>query len=171
LIIRSPDGARGKQVDDICEAIDLIPTFIEALGGTVPAHKLEGQSLQPYLCDIAQKPECKTAVFAELDYSHRRARQTLGLAVDETRAWMVFDGRWKYIHYKGFRPQLFDLDTDPQECCDIGGDADYQTEIDRLHGILFNWLSSRKINTTLKAQDIEARTDSWKAKGIIFGEW
>jgi hypothetical protein len=30
------------------------------------------------------------------------------------------DGRCKYVHYVGHRPELFDLDTDPQEANDLG---------------------------------------------------
>ena len=35
---------------------------------------------------------------------------------------MVSDGRWKYIHASGFRPMLYDLESDPQEFDDRGAD-------------------------------------------------
>ena len=42
--------------------------------------------------------------------------------MSDCRVGMVFDGRWKYIHFEGFRAMLFDTDTDtdPDELCDLG---------------------------------------------------
>ena len=34
---------------------------------------------------------------------------------------MLRKGRWKYVHYVNYRPQLFDLHSDPQELVDIAG--------------------------------------------------
>ena len=32
---------------------------------------------------------------------------------------MIRHGRWKYIHHVGFRPELFDLESDPGETTDL----------------------------------------------------
>ncbi|MGE0315825.1 MAG: sulfatase-like hydrolase/transferase [Lautropia sp.] len=40
-------------------------------------------------------------------------------------AFMVRKGRWKYHHYVGFAPELFDLETDPEETHDLAGDPRY----------------------------------------------
>lgn len=61
-------------------------------------------------------------VFSEYDYSMQDVRGYLGLSVDKCRLFMAFDGRWKYVHAPGFRPMLFDLENDPQECIDRGVD-------------------------------------------------
>ena len=49
MIVRDPspaaDAARGTVDDRLIEAIDLVPTFIEAAGGTPPAHLMDGRSL------------------------------------------------------------------------------------------------------------------------------
>ncbi len=42
----------------------------------------------------------------------RKARKILDQPVSDCRVVMVFDGRWKYIHFEGFRAMLFDTDTD-----------------------------------------------------------
>ena len=39
-----------------------------------------------------------------------------------TGAFMVRWRNWKYIHYSGLPPQLFDLDADPDELVDLGAD-------------------------------------------------
>ena len=62
LIVFDPspaaDGARGTMCDALVEAIDLIPTFLEALGAdpVEQAHRLEGRSLVPFLRGAAARP-------------------------------------------------------------------------------------------------------------------
>jgi choline-sulfatase len=36
---------------------------------------------------------------------------------------MLRKGRWKLIHYVGFEPELFDLESDPEETASRGADA------------------------------------------------
>lgn len=38
---------------------------------------------------------------------------------------MLRRGRWKYHHYVGFAPELFDLETDPEETRDVAADPTY----------------------------------------------
>jgi choline-sulfatase len=38
---------------------------------------------------------------------------------------MIRHGRFKYIHYTGLPPMLFDLERDPQERQDLGRDPEY----------------------------------------------
>ena len=35
---------------------------------------------------------------------------------------MVADARWKYHHYVGYEPELFDLENDPEEAVNLAGD-------------------------------------------------
>ena len=49
-------------------------------------------------------------------------RVMLRQPIERCRLFMVFDGRWKFIHASGFRPMLYDLESDPQELSDRGAD-------------------------------------------------
>ena len=49
-------------------------------------------------------------------------RLLLGRGPDECRAWMVRTERYKYVHWQGYPPQLFDLANDPHEIDDRGRD-------------------------------------------------
>ena len=53
LIIQDPSTSAnsllGSRPTELVESIDLIPTFIEALGRTFPNHIIEGKSLKPLL--------------------------------------------------------------------------------------------------------------------------
>jgi choline-sulfatase len=43
-----------------------------------------------------------------------------------TGAFMIRKGRFKYVYYAGMPPQLFDLDSDPQEARDLAREPGYQ---------------------------------------------
>ena len=43
-----------------------------------------------------------------------------------TGAFMIRKGKFKYVHYVGMPPQLFDLEADPYETRDLGQDAGYR---------------------------------------------
>ena len=34
--------------------------------------------------------------------------------------------KWKYCHYVAYRPQLFDLESDPEERVDLAGDTRFK---------------------------------------------
>ena len=40
-------------------------------------------------------------------------------------AFMLRTGRWKYIHYVGFEPELFELETDPEETTSLAANPDF----------------------------------------------
>ena len=115
LIVVDPseeaDGTRGQVFDHLVEAIDLVPTFVDWFGGEPRPHILEGRSLLSLL--RGGDPDWRAVAISEYDYSMRRARRLLDQPLDDCRLTMVFDGRWKYIHAEGFRPLLYDLETDP----------------------------------------------------------
>ena len=173
LVVYDPsdaaDATRGSEDAGLVEAIDLAPTFVEAVGGRVPEHVLEGRSLLPRLRGEADG--WRDAVFSECDYGFRGARHLLERAPSAARAWMVRTARWKYVEYEGYRPQLFDLEADPAEQHDLGGDAAHEATRRDLHERLFAWLRSRKTRVTLSDQEVENRTDTHRERGYRFGVW
>jgi choline-sulfatase len=42
---------------------------------------------------------------------------------------MVRFGRWKYVHYQDYRPQLYDLEADPGETRDLAGEAGHEAAL------------------------------------------
>ncbi|MYE01964.1 MAG: sulfatase-like hydrolase/transferase, partial [Alphaproteobacteria bacterium] len=169
LIVYDPEGTPGAVVEDLVESIDLVPTFVEAAGGEVQPHRMEGRSLLPLL--RGGEAPARDAVFAETDYAHRAARLTLGRGVDESRGYMVRTERWKYLFWEGYRPQLFDLAEDPLERIDLGGDPAHAAARAELHERLFAWLRARRTRTTLSDAEVEQRTDSSRKRGFIIGVW
>ncbi|MCF5742903.1 phosphonate monoester hydrolase, partial [Pseudomonas syringae] len=85
------------------------------------------------------------------------ARERLERPIDRCRMTMVRSERWKYLAYDGFRPQLFDLENDPQELHDLGSDPAY-AEVRETHlGYLFDWLRGLKRRTTISHTEVEVR--------------
>ena len=115
--------ARGSVCDKLVEGIDIAPTFLDVLGGDwrTETHRLEGRSLLPFLRGEVPAEWRRYAV-SEYDYSLLPAAARLGLAPRDARLIMIADKRWKYVHAVGFRPMLYDLETDPNEFRDLGSD-------------------------------------------------
>ena len=173
LIVFDPrpeaDATRGSTCDDLVEAIDLAPTFLQFFGGPEKPHIFEGRSLAPLL--HGQPVEWRQFVFSEYDYATRDARRDVGVDQLDARLVMVFDGRWKYIHVEGYRPMLFDLQSDPNELTDLGDDPEHEGQVRRLKDVHFHWARKHHARVTLSPATIEAMTDEREPPGIMIGYW
>jgi arylsulfatase A-like enzyme len=169
---READGTRGTVCDALVEAIDLAPTFIDYLGGKPPGHILEGRSLLPLLRGETTADWRKIA-FSEYDYSMQDVRLMLDQPIERCRLFMAFDGRWKYIHASGFRPMLYDIESDPQELVDRGEDPSCAAEIARLQAALFDWALHPNDHITTSREKIAAYADNQlQVKGgVLIGIW
>jgi arylsulfatase A-like enzyme len=164
------DATRGTTDDRLVEAIDLLPSFVEVAGGQVPDHILEGRSLLPLLRGEPLE-EWRDAIFSEADYAWRPARTVLRQGTDEARAYMTRTARWKYAHFNGHRPQLFDLESDPGELCDLGASPAHSQVRSDLKGLLFDWMSTRRGRTTVSNETVARDTGAAHEQGYLFGCW
>ncbi len=173
LIIYDPrpeaDATRGTATSALVEGIDLAPTFLEFFGGSPKPHILEGQCLQPLL--HSESTSWRSYCFSEYDYATREARLALGIDEADARLAMVFDGRWKYTYCEGFRPMLFDLETDPNELIDLGDDPEYETERTRLREALFEWYRRHHNRITRSPDAINKMAEQQEPPGIVIGYW
>jgi arylsulfatase A-like enzyme len=174
FILYDPDAAadatRGSTDTRLVEAIDVVPTILDALQQDPARHVVEGRSLLPLT--RAESVEWRDAAFSELDWTFKGARRRLGQPTGHHHAWMVRTERWKYVHWSsGFRPQLFDLAADPQEFHDLGADPAHAATCEALRERLLAWFTGLKRRTTVEWQEIELRTDSYKKAGVFLGEW
>lgn len=163
---------RGSISERLVEAIDLVPTFIDVAGGESRQldHVLEGRSLQP-LVHGDTDVDWRTHAFSEADYAWRPARLDLSLAPDQARAFMVTDGRWKYIHYEHHHPQLFDLHNDPEELHDLVPTGTHSEVCRDMEMALYRWCRERKLRVTVSNQRIESSTGMAHQRGYLFGVW
>ncbi len=160
------DATRGTVCDALVESIDLAATFVEAAGGEVPDHIIEGRSLAPWL--HGETPDWRDYVISEYDYSSTPQCAALGLEPRDARLFMVFDGRWKMVHAEGgFRPMLFDLQSDPEEFHDLAKGDGHGAEIDRLYGYLADWGRRMSQRVTRSEAQIIASRGSSARKGVL----
>jgi choline-sulfatase len=111
LLMSGPDIAPGV-VDTPVSLLDLFPTILEASG------------VDPSVCN--GKPGRSLLAMAPGSYDRHRVVFSEYHAVGAASgAFMVRKGRWKYHHYVGFRPELFDLAQDPEELVDLAGAPQY----------------------------------------------
>ncbi len=164
------DATRGHVESRFVEGIDVVPTVLEALGVASAPHRIEGTSLLP-LTRGEPPGRWRDAAFSELDYGFRRARRVLGRGVRDCRGYMVRTSDWKYVHWEGFRPQLFDLEADPHELLDVGADPRRDAVGAAMRERLFDWMATAKRRTTVADEVVESRTDAHRAHGIHIGIW
>ncbi len=161
------NATRGTTCDALVAAIDLAPTFVEAAGGTVPRHILEGRSLQPWL--DGDTPDWRAYVVSEYDYSITPQARYLDITDShDARLFMLFDGRYKLIHAEGgFGAMLFDLQDDPDELHDIAGQPDQAPQLARLYDLLRQWAMRPSQRVTMSDADLDALRGKSLRRGIM----
>ena len=166
----SADASRGSASGAFVESVDIVPTILDALGLPAAPHVVEGRSLAPLL-EGTTPADWRDATFSELDFAFRDARKHLGLDVEDCTATMVRTERWKYVHWKCFRPQLFDLQNDPHELVDLGDHPDHEGVRAAMRERLLAWLLDRRVRTTVDHDTVRRRTEDWRGNGLFIGVW
>ena len=112
MIVSGPGVPAGETVDAPVSLVDIYPTVVEGVGATLNDHEqtLPGDSL------------------VRMAGGYRPERTVLSEYHDAgsiTGFFMIRHGHWKYIHYAGYAPQLFDMSADPDELVDLGTNPDH----------------------------------------------
>ena len=139
LILAGPDVPMGAVRDVSVSLVDAFPTICEGTGVPLEAADadLPGTSLWPLA--RGEGPASRTT-FAEYHASG-----------SVSGAFMLRDERWKYTHYHGFPPQLFDLSQDPEERHDLAGDPSYAALLRRFEAQLRTIVDPEAIEAEAKA--------------------
>ena len=108
---------------------------------------------------------------SEYDYSSTGAAVALKVSPNDARMVMVADARWKYVWAPGFRPMLFDRQTDPDELVDRGADPACAAQCQRMHDALARWALRQSQRTTRSDEQITAARGASRRQGILLGFW
>jgi len=152
-----PEGERSQHV---CNLVDLGPTMID-LAGAESLPDIDGRSLAPIVQGEAAGWPDET--FSEHYPSH---------GVPPTR--MVRRGPWKLVHFDGYRPQLFNLDDDPNEWNDLGEDPQHGQVRDELHArVLAGWSAAHIEETLAERRRAHGVLSAWYrgVKPPTIGQW
>jgi choline-sulfatase len=122
--------------------VDVYPTALEAIG--VPAVAAEsgfpGRSLFGLIAsDLSDRP-----AFSEYH----------GMG-STTGAFMLRLGRFKYIHYAAYQPQLFDLERDPEELRDVAADPGYRSALEACRARLLEICDPATVDARAKSRQAE----------------
>jgi arylsulfatase A-like enzyme len=118
---RSPRA--GAIEDAFTESVDVMPTILDALGGTVP-RACDGRSVLPLL-DGARPSDWRDALFYEYDFRdvhYSKPEGELGLGMDDSSLCVIQDERYKYVHFAALPPLFFDLARDPDQFVNLAED-------------------------------------------------
>lgn len=114
LIISGPGVPAGKVSKTPVSLVDLYPSALDCAG--LPLTEEEASLPGDSFFKIAGAPdEPGREIFSEF--------HALGAV---SALFMIRRGRFKYIHYTGFAPELFDLEADPGEMNNLAGDPTHQ---------------------------------------------
>ncbi len=112
LILAGDDVPSGKVCTTPVTLIDAYPSILDAVG--LPAD------------DTGTRPGRSWFDLARADDAPERlAFSEYHAAGSPSGSFMIRKGRYKYIHYVGFAPELFDLSSDPEERNDLASDPAY----------------------------------------------
>ena len=134
MMLSGPDIAPGKVVQTPVSLVDMFQTILDGAGVEIPApfKGLPGRSL----FDIAKEPDDDTRmIFGE----YHGAAATSG-------AYMLRDGQYKYIHYVGYEPELYDLNNDPEEMSNLAAKSEFQSVVAQYEKRLRDMVDPEAIN-------------------------
>jgi arylsulfatase A-like enzyme len=127
LIVRAPGWGGSAAVTAFTEQVDIMPTVLDWLGVPLP-RACDGLSLLPWV--RGERPaRWRREAHWEFDFRdplEGRPETALGLAPAQCCLNVVRGPRWKYVHFAGLPPLLFDLENDPWETINLYPDPQYR---------------------------------------------
>ena len=121
-----PPGAggatRARAVDAFTEHVDVMPTILDWLGLDVPlpVRRPVAAAVRAPTAgapDATGAPRCTGSGTSAARPTHV-AEDLLGLTMEQCTLDVIRDDRWKYVHFAGLPPLLFDLEADPDQFVD-----------------------------------------------------
>ena len=68
---------------------------------------------------------------------------------------MLRKGRWTYVHYVRYRPQLFDLESDPEELTDLAEREECASVLQALKAELLRFCDPEEVDARAKRRQAE----------------
>lgn len=154
LIIAGPDIPAGKTVTTPVSHVDAYPFILDAVGESDPAltDGFPGTSL----LTIAGGETPDRNVLVEY--------HGMGSA---TGAFMIRHEQYKYVFYVDYPPQLFDLGKDPEELCDVAGDAAYADVLADCHRRLLAICDPVEVDRRVRSRQSELLEENGGRETVI----
>lgn len=140
MIVSGPDIPAGKVCATNVNLVDLYPTFVDALG------------LAPDPEDKARPGRSLLRLASAPDDPARTAFSEYHAVGAPSGAYMLADGRYKYHHYVGYPPELFDLRDDPEETRNLAADPRFADIVAGFESRLRAMLDPEAVDRRAKAE-------------------
>jgi choline-sulfatase len=140
LILAGPDIAEGGVCPVPVSHVDLFPFVLESAGCLAPVEGYHGVS--PLALSATQ--DAGRAVLSE----YHAIGSTGGIT-------MLRKGRWKYVHCARYRPQLFDLENDPEELFDLATQPSHRATLRALEAELRRFCDPAEVDARAKRRQAE----------------
>ena len=142
LILAGPGIPAGRRVATPVSHVDCYPTIVETAG--VPFASVRDTHPGVSLLDIAGGKIPARNVLSEYH----------GMGTT-TGAFAIRNGRWKYVHYAKYAPQLFDLEADPDEIVDLAGDPKHVGVLAECRAKLYAICDPEEVDRRAKVRQAE----------------
>lgn len=153
LILAGPDVPAGKAVHTPTTLVDAFPSIIEGTG--LEQHPDDRDLPGHSLWRLANGAAPERTVLCEYH------------AVGASAAtYMIRLGKYKYVHYVGMPPMLFDLDADPGERRDLGRDPAHRETVSRCEAALRKVVDPEAADRLARA-DQKARIDAFGGREAV----
>ena len=138
MIMTGP-GITAAQCETPVTLLDLFPTIMDGVGMN-PLPEMDDRPGRSLFAIADEPSDADRVVFSEY---HAVGSNSGG--------YMVRKGRWKFHHYVGFPPELFDLTADPEETTNLAQDPAYADKLAELEGELRRICDPEAVDTLAKS--------------------
>jgi choline-sulfatase len=146
-----PAGAR---IATPVSHVDAFPTIVETAG--VPFASVRDGHPGVSLLELAAGAQPERTVLSEYH----------GMG-STTGAFMIRHGKYKYVHYAQYVPQLFDLEADPDETRDLAGDPAHAALLAECRARLQTLCDPEEVDRRAKARQAELLAANGGREAVI----
>ncbi len=143
LIVSGEGIPQGKVVDTPANLVDIYPFIVDCVGES------GRQMVMP------DHPGVSIAKLANGEQPERTVLSEYHGMGSTTGAFAIRNGKYKYVHYVKYEPQLFDLEADPEEANDLAGDPKFAKVRTECEAKLRAMLSPEQIDARAKKRQAE----------------
>jgi choline-sulfatase len=143
LIVSGPGVARGRVCTTNVNLVDVYQSVLDCVG------------LEPARAEAPLPGKSLFRVASERDDAERLGFSEYHAVGSVSAAFMLKRGRFKYHYYVGFAPELFDLESDPEEARDLAGDPRYRDTLARFESDLRAMLDPEEIDRRAKREQAQ----------------
>jgi choline-sulfatase len=142
LVMSGPEIPAGKSIATPASHVDVYPFIMQCVGAD-----------EPQMYDA--HPGCSLFSLAQGARPERNVLSEYHGMGSTTGAFMIRHGKYKYVHYVAYRPQLFDLAGDPEELNDLASDPRHAAVLAECRSRLYAICDPAEVDARAKRRQAE----------------